>query len=228
MPGKPRQKVFCQGITKTHKRPCQMKGYPLANGTYKCKYHGFNNILGFRKPNYNDETRIRQLKGLYQFRNKTHEEVSQYYYDKVKPRIRNNEKSRYYRKQSYRRLNLNRNIKGQEPQPLTYQLDEVLRYLKKNPDLNSRVSDARKIGIQTLIDKLLQVFNHQEVENPNQILWIREKTRFIQYLAGKLTDLYSDNKPIKQNIDQRMTITWEDCPDLIEVSSETLTDSVDK
>jgi hypothetical protein len=95
--------------------------------------------------------------------------------------------------------------------------------LKKNPDLNSRVSDARKIGIQTLIDKLLQVFNHQEVENPNQILWIREKTRFIQYLAGKLTDLYSDNKPIKQNIDQRMTITWEDTPDLIDVGATDIT-----
>ena len=95
--------------------------------------------------------------------------------------------------------------------------------LKKNPDLNSRVSEARKIGIQTLIDKLLQVFNHQEVENPNQILWIREKTRFIQYLAGKLTDLYSDNKPIKQNIDQRMTITWEDSPDLIDVGATDVT-----
>ena len=100
--------------------------------------------------------------------------------------------------------------------------------LKKNPDLESRILEARKIGIQTLIDKLLQVFNHQEIENPNQILWVREKVRFIQYLAGKLTDLYSDNKPIKQNIDQRMTITWEDTPDLIDVSSETLTDSVDK
>ncbi len=95
--------------------------------------------------------------------------------------------------------------------------------LKKNPDLNSRVSEARKIGIQTLIDKLLQVFNHQEVENPNQILWIREKTRFIQYLAGKLTDLYSDNKPIKQNIDSRMTITWEDSPDLIDVGATDIT-----
>ena len=95
--------------------------------------------------------------------------------------------------------------------------------LKKNPELNSRVSEARKIGIQTLIDKLLQVFNHQEVENPNQILWIREKTRFIQYLAGKLTDLYSDNKPIKQNIDQRMTIQWEDTPDLIDVGATDIT-----
>ena len=56
-----------------------------------------------------------------------------------------------------------------------------------------------------------------------KILWIREKTRFIQYLAGKLTDLYSDNKPIKQNIDQRMTITWEDSPDLIDVGATDVT-----
>ena len=107
--------------------------------------------------------------------------------------------------------------------PSRINLMKFYAILKKNPELNSRVSEARKIGIQTLIDKLLQVFNHQEVENPNQILWIREKTRFIQYLAGKLTDLYSDNKPIKQNIDQRMTIQWEDTPDLIDVGATDIT-----
>ena len=126
-------------------------------------------------------------------------------------------------------LTLTEILKDKKLNPSRISLMKFYAILKKNPDLNSRVSEARKIGIQTLIDKLLQVFNHQEVENPNQILWIREKTRFIQYLAGKLTDLYSDNKPIKQNIDQRMTITWEDTPDLIDVSSaETLADSVDK
>ena len=50
--------------------------------------------------------------------------------------------------------------------------------LKKNKELNDKITDARKIGIQTLIDKLLQIFQYQEVENPNQILWIREKTKF--------------------------------------------------
>jgi len=125
-------------------------------------------------------------------------------------------------------LTLTEILKDKKLNPSRISLMKFYAILKKNPELNSRVSEARKIGIQTLIDKLLQVFNHQEVENPNQILWIREKTRFIQYLAGKLTDLYSDNKPIKQNIDQRMTITWEDTPDLIDVSSETLTGSVDK
>ena len=120
-------------------------------------------------------------------------------------------------------LTLTEILKDKNLNPSRISLMKFYAILKKNPELNSRVSEARKIGIQTLIDKLLQVFNHQEVENPNQILWIREKTRFIQYLAGKLTDLYSDNKPIKQNIDQRMTIQWEDTPDLIDVGATDIT-----
>ena len=120
-------------------------------------------------------------------------------------------------------LTLTEILKDKKLNPSRISLMKFYAILKKNPELNSRVSEARKIGIQTLIDKLLQVFNHQEVENPNQILWIREKTRFIQYLAGKLTDLYSDNKPIKQNIDQRMTIQWEDTPDLIDVGATDIT-----
>ena len=120
-------------------------------------------------------------------------------------------------------LTLTEILKDKRLNPSRISLMKFYAILKKNPELNSRVSEARKIGIQTLIDKLLQVFNHQEVENPNQILWIREKTRFIQYLAGKLTDLYSDNKPIKQNIDQRMTIQWEDTPDLIDVGATDIT-----
>ena len=120
-------------------------------------------------------------------------------------------------------LTLTEILKDKKLNPSRISLMKFYAILKKNPDLNSRVSEARKIGIQTLIDKLLQVFNHQEVENPNQILWIREKTRFIQYLAGKLTDLYSDNKPIKQDINSKMTITWEDSPDLIDVGATDVT-----
>jgi glycerophosphoryl diester phosphodiesterase len=100
--------------------------------------------------------------------------------------------------------------------------------LKKNPELEGRILEARKIGIQTLIDKLMQIFQYQETNDPNSILFIREKTKFVQWVAGKLTDLYSDNKVQNIKTDQRMTITWEDTPDLIDVSSETLTDSVDK
>ena len=94
-------------------------------------------------------------------------------------------------------------------------------YLRKNPELEIRILEARKLGIQTLIDKLMQVFSYQEIESPNEVLWIREKTKFIQWVAGKVSDLYSDNKPVKQNIDQKMTISWEDnSGDVINVSED--------
>ena len=94
-------------------------------------------------------------------------------------------------------------------------------FLKKNPELNERITEARKNGIQTLIDKLLQVFQYQEVENPNQILWIREKTKFITFLANKLTDLYSDNKVQNVKTDQSIKISWEDNQtDMIDVSED--------
>ena len=94
-------------------------------------------------------------------------------------------------------------------------------FLKKNTELNDRITEARKNGIQTLIDKLLQVFQYQEIENPNQILWIREKTKFITFLANKLTDLYSDNKVQNVKTDQSIKISWEDNQsDMIDVSED--------
>ena len=101
-------------------------------------------------------------------------------------------------------------------------------FLKKNPEMNERITEARKNGVQTLIDKLLQVFQYQEVENPNQILWIREKTKFITFLANKLTDLYSDNKVQNVKTDQSIKISWEDNQsDLIDVSADTVVDTSD-
>jgi hypothetical protein len=93
--------------------------------------------------------------------------------------------------------------------------------LRKNPELETRIVEARKLGVQTLIDKLLQLFNYQQIESPNEILWIREKAKFVQWVAGKITDLYSDNKVQKVDQKTEMKISWEDnSDDLIDVSAE--------
>jgi len=97
-------------------------------------------------------------------------------------------------------------------------------YLKKNPELEIKITEARKYGVQTLIDKLLQVFKYQEIEDPNAILWIREKTKFITFLANKLTDLYSDNKVQQVKTDQSIKISWEDNQDELIDVSEDITD----
>jgi hypothetical protein len=108
-----------------------------------------------------------------------------------------------------------------EEKQYEFSLMKFYAYLKKNPELNERVTEARKNGVQTLIDKLLQIFQYQEVENPNQILWIREKTKFITFLANKLTDLYSDNKVQQVKTDQSIKISWEDNQtDMIDVSED--------
>ena len=97
-----------------------------------------------------------------------------------------------------------------EEKQYQFSLMKFYHFLKKNPELNERITEARKNGVQTLIDKLLQVFQYQEIENPNQILWIREKTKFITFLANKLTDLYSDNKVQNVKTDQSIKISWAD------------------
>ena len=108
-----------------------------------------------------------------------------------------------------------------EEKQYEFSLMKFYHFLKKNPELNERITEARKNGVQTLIDKLLQVFQYQEIENPNQILWIREKTKFITFLANKLTDLYSDNKVQNVKTDQSIKISWEDNQDdLIDVTAE--------
>ena len=108
-----------------------------------------------------------------------------------------------------------------EEKQYEFSLMSFYHFLKKNPSMNDRITEARKNGIQTLIDKLLQVFQYQEIENPNQILWIREKTKFITFLANKLTDLYSDNKVQNVKTDQSIKISWEDNQsDMIDVSED--------
>ena len=68
---------------------------------------------------------------------------------------------------------------------------------------------------------MLEIFNHQELENPNQILWITRKADFVKWIAGKITDLYSDNKVQKVDQKTEMKISWgNDEDDLIDVNAE--------
>ena len=128
MAGKPRQKIFCQSLTRRSKRPCLAKGFLCANGKYLCRFHGYNNIKGFNKPNYTDDKRINQLKALYQFRNKTREEVQEYYYSIVKPKLLNGEKSIYNRRATRKRSNT---FGSSRSKAVSVQLDEVLSFFKK-------------------------------------------------------------------------------------------------
>jgi hypothetical protein len=48
------------------------------------------------------------------------------------------------------------------------------------------------------------------------ISWIREKTKFIQWIAGKTSDLYSDKKDLtlNKNTTNNIVVSWLDSPEL--------------
>jgi hypothetical protein len=87
----------------------------------------------------------------------------------------------------------------------------------ENKEAKIRILEAQKLGVQTLVDKLLEIYM-QDISgkqlDPNVIAWTREKTKFIQFLATKITDLYSDNKPQESNVKQTITVSWLDSPEL--------------
>jgi len=76
--------------------------------------------------------------------------------------------------------------------------------------------------VDTILEQLANGKTLTEIlEDPNAILWIREKTKFITFLANKLTDLYSDNKVQNVKTNQSIKISWEDNQDdLIDVTAE--------
>ena len=90
---------------------------------------------------------------------------------------------------------------------------------ENNKEIKNKFDTARRIGINNLVDKLLDIYQADithDTLDPNMISWIREKTKFIQFLASKTSDLYSDKKEINigKNINNQIIVSWLDSPEL--------------
>lgn len=88
-----------------------------------------------------------------------------------------------------------------------------------NKEIKAKIEEARKIGVQNIVDKLLDIYQadiNQDTLDPNLISWIREKTKFIQWIAGKTSNLYSDKKDLtlNKNINNQIIVSWLDSPEL--------------
>jgi hypothetical protein len=92
---------------------------------------------------------------------------------------------------------------------------------EENKEIKNRFEIARKIGVNNLVDKLLDIYEADithDTLDPNMISWIREKTKFIQFLASKTSDLYSDKKDLTLNktTNNQIIVSWLDSPELQE------------
>lgn len=100
--------------------------------------------------------------------------------------------------------------------PISYL--KFINYLKKNPEINKRISEARVYGVQTLIDKLLMIYN-QNLEDktldPAVVVWTRDRATMVKWVASKISDLYSDKKEVNIGKQQNnIVISWLDNAEL--------------
>ena len=89
---------------------------------------------------------------------------------------------------------------------------------EENKEIKNKVEQARIIGVQNIVEKLLDIYQadiNQDTLGPNLISWIREKTKFIQWIAGKTSNLYSDKKEVNIGKQQNnIVISWLDNAEL--------------
>jgi len=87
----------------------------------------------------------------------------------------------------------------------------------ENKEFNERFTFARQIGVQTLVEKLINIYSSTDnIPDPQTIMFLREKTRFLQWLGEKITTLYG-TKTKDMTVNSKNTqiiVSWLDSPEL--------------
>ena len=87
----------------------------------------------------------------------------------------------------------------------------------ENKELKERFEEARKIGVQTLVEKLINIYSSTDnIPDPQTIMFLREKTKFLMWLGEKITDIYGNkNKEmINKGTVNNIVVSWLDSPTL--------------
>ena len=106
---------------------------------------------------------------------------------------------------------------------LKISLRTFYRYLETNPKFKAEFNKAQEVGIKTLVEKMLQIFDTGQMDlSPNELLFIREKKDFLKWLAPRVSSLFTEKQKIDVKSDSVVKISWESEPDLIDVNAETI------
>ena len=100
-------------------------------------------------------------------------------------------------------------------------LKTFYNYLETNPKFKAEFNKAQEVGIKTLVEKMLEIFDTEHMDlSPNELLFIREKKDWLKFLAPRLSSLFTERQKIDVKSDSVVKISWESEPDLIDVSTE--------
>ena len=100
------------------------------------------------------------------------------------------------------------------------------KYLDQNPKFKEQFLKAQEIGIKTLVEKMLAIFQSDTTEMSNEeLLFLREKQNYIKWLAPRVSSLFTEKQKIDVKSDSVVRISWQDNQsDMIDVSGDNVTD----
>nr|BAR28481.1 putative DNA binding protein [uncultured Mediterranean phage uvMED]BAR39577.1 putative DNA binding protein [uncultured Mediterranean phage uvMED] len=103
---------------------------------------------------------------------------------------------------------------------LKISLMSLQKYLERNPKFQAEFNKAQEVGIKTLVEKMLQIFNSENMDlSPNELLFLRERKDFLKFLAPRLSSIFQEKQKLDVRSDSKIQISWEDSPELIDVST---------
>ena len=103
-------------------------------------------------------------------------------------------------------------------------LTKFYKILNQDQKFKEEFSKAQEIGMRTLIEKMLMLFENkpQDLE-PADLLFLREKKDFLKWLAPKVSSFFVEKQHIKTDNDTKISISFEsgfDKGDTIELSPD--------
>ena len=95
-------------------------------------------------------------------------------------------------------------------------------FLEKNPNFKSEYEKAQEIGIRTLVEKMLKIFDTDPGNiEPNELLFIREKKDWLKWLAPRISSLFQEKQKLDIKSDSNIKISWSsNDEDLIDVTED--------
>ena len=111
---------------------------------------------------------------------------------------------------------------------LKISLMSFYKYLDLNPKFKEEFLKAQEVGIKTLVEKMLAIFQSDTTEMSNEeLLFLREKQNWLKFVAPRLSSLFVEQTKQEVKQDTTLNIKWESEPDLIDVSADTVSDTSD-
>jgi len=107
---------------------------------------------------------------------------------------------------------------------LAIPLTRLYKVLDQDANFKEQFGKAQEIGMRTLIEKMLMLFdNKPDNLEPADLLFLREKKDFLKWLAPKVSSFFIDKQQHQVKTDQTLTIKFDngfDDKEVIDISDD--------